>query len=140
VYAIDEVQEPTITTTEALSHRDLAILLYKERRARDVFLESGRGLWSDPAWDMLLDLFIANEEGRMVNVTSACIGGCIPTSTGLRRVDQLLNAGLIHRTTHPSDGRKGMLGLTPRATNDMKRYLDEVLRSRALGTAIARGG
>ena len=137
--AKNEVQELTITTPEALSHRDLAILLYKERRARDVFLKSGRELWSDPAWDMLLDLFIANEEGRMVNVTSACIGGCIPTSTGLRRVTQLLNAGLIHRTTDPSDGRKGMLGLTARATSDMKRYLDEILRSRTLGTTITRG-
>lgn len=140
MYAIDEIQEPTFTNRDALSHREMAILLYKERRARDAFLKPGRGLWSDPAWDMLLDLFIANESGRMVSVTSACIGGCIPTSTGLRRVGQLLKVGLIHRTTDPSDGRKGMLGLTTRAAADMKLYLDEVFRSRTSQTPIRRRG
>jgi hypothetical protein len=130
VFASNQVQEPTTADPRRLSHRDLAVLLYKERRARDVYLKAGTSLWSDPAWDMLLDLFIANEEGRLVNVTSACIGGCIPTSTGLRRVGQLLEAGLIQRTTDASDGRKGMLGLTVETTAHMRRYLDEVVRSR----------
>lgn len=115
---------------DGASHRDLALLLYNERRARDGFLPAGRGLWGDPAWDMLLDLFIAYEEDRLINITSACIGGCIPSTTGLRLISQLLDAGLVERTVDPSDGRKGMLGLKTEAAADMRRYLDEVVKRR----------
>lgn len=130
MFAIHEVQEPTITKREALAHRDLALLLYKERRVRDAFFKDGGDFWGEPAWDMLLDIFIANETGRLVNVTSACIGGDVPTATGLRHVGRLLEKGFLHRTTDPKDRRRGMLGLTDGTTAAMRRYLDETVRNR----------
>ncbi|MES3150852.1 hypothetical protein O6Y00_00485 [Sphingomonas faeni] len=111
---------------EVVSYRDLAMLLYKERRDRDLELPEARDFWSDPAWDMLLDLFIATEEGRVVNVTSACIGACVPSTTGLRWIGQLSKARLVWRGVDPFDARKGTLGLTKNAVASMKRYLDRV--------------
>ncbi len=109
-----------------VSYRDLATRLYKERRDRDLELPEARGFWSEPAWDMLLDLFIATEEGRVVNVTSACIGACVPSTTGLRWIAQLSKARLIWRGVDPFDARKGTLGLTKEAVDSMKRYLDRI--------------
>ena len=116
---------------EGPSHCELALLLYNERRSRDLLMPAGRGLWGDPAWDMLLDLFVANEEGRRVNIVSACIGGCIPTTTGLRLVGQLIDAGLVVRTIDQNDRRKGMLGLTSETSSAMRHYLDVVMRNRS---------
>ena len=44
-------------------------------------------LLSDPAWDMLLDLYAARLEGRRVSVSSLCIAAAVPpTSISRRRV------------------------------------------------------
>ncbi len=43
----------------------------RARRLRDQFFE--RGLFEDPAWDMLLDLFAAELEQTQVSVSSLCI-------------------------------------------------------------------
>lgn len=118
------------TDAPVLSYRALAMLLYKERRDRDLELPEGHDLWGEPAWDMLLDLFIATEDGRVVNVTSACIGACVPSTTGLRWIGQLSKARLIWRGVDPFDARKGTLGLTKKAVASMRRYLDRVGEAR----------
>lgn len=110
----------------ALSHCELATMLYKERRDRDLMLPEAKTFWSEPAWDMLLDLFIATEEGREVNVKGACIGACVPSTTGLRWIAQLVKARMIWRGIDPFDGRKGTLGLTRETMAGMRRYLDRV--------------
>lgn len=133
MFAIHEAQETTITTDDVPSHRDLALLLYRERRVRDAFFKDGGDFWGEPAWDMLLDIFIANETGRLVNVTSACIGGDVPIATGLRHVGRLLEKGFLDRTTDPKDRRRGMLSLTATTAAAMRRYLDEAVRSRLPG-------
>lgn len=104
----------------------MAALLYRERRSRDTYLPAARGLWSDPAWDMLLDLFIAREDGKPVSVSSACIGACLAPTTGLRWIKLLMGAGLVTRSSHPSDGRKGMLAVTDEAAASIRNYIDNV--------------
>jgi hypothetical protein len=128
---IQDVMDPEVGDA-ILSYRDLAALLYRERRARDAYLPGASKLWSDPGWDMLLDLFIATEDGKQVSVTSACIGACLAPTTGLRWIRQLTDAGLITRTDDPSDGRKGMLGVTAEARAGIRRYLDHAIQTRGL--------
>lgn len=135
---MNKTQDHTGDGDGALSHRELAALFYKERRERDVDLPAAKGLWGDPAWDMLLDLFMATEEGRMVNVTSACIGALVPSTTGLRLIAQLIKAGLVWRDPDPFDGRKGVLRLTNDTTTAMRSYLDRMAAARGLPTPIAR--
>lgn len=119
-------------------YRDMAALLYRERRSRDTYLPAARGLWSDPAWDMLLDLFIANEDGKPVSVSSACIGACLAPTTGLRWIKQLIGAGLVTRSSHPSDGRKGMLSVTDEAAASIRNYIDNVGKVRAAARVSLR--
>jgi len=54
----------------------LARHTYRRRRSRILFFEES--LFGEPAWDLLLDLFIAAKERKRVPVTSACIGAAVP--------------------------------------------------------------
>jgi hypothetical protein len=58
---------------------------YRKRRLRGMMFESAY-LFADPAWDILIDLFIASEEDQRISVSSACIGSAVPTTTALRYI------------------------------------------------------
>src|SRR5690554_5333957 len=55
------------------------------------------GLFSDPAWDMLLDLTYARLTGKRVSVSSLCIASRVPATTALRRISDLVFEGLVTR-------------------------------------------
>jgi hypothetical protein len=60
----------------------------------------------DPAWDMLLDLYIATHEHRQVSVSSLCYASGVPSTTALRHVDRLERCGLIERIADSEDRRR----------------------------------
>ncbi|HEX8415879.1 MAG TPA: hypothetical protein VF637_18645 [Sphingomicrobium sp.] len=60
---------------------DLAKGLYQARRRRDKAF-SVSGLFEDPAWDMLLALYVDEARGYNTGVTSACIAGNVAPTTG----------------------------------------------------------
>jgi hypothetical protein len=49
---------------------ELARQMYHARRERSV-LDRWEDLFGEPAWDLLLDLYVATHEGRMGSVSSA---------------------------------------------------------------------
>ena len=61
---------------------ELARQTYEDRRRRTKIFQSEE-LFGEPAWDILLDLFIAAKERRRVSVTSACIGSAVAVDNGL---------------------------------------------------------
>ena len=65
--------------------------LYHSRRLRDRIF--GSDLFADPAWDILLDLFIAQREDRKVTISSACAAASAPTSTAARHIAHLREGG-----------------------------------------------
>lgn len=79
-------------------------------------------LFSDPAWDMLLDLYAAELGQVRVSVTSLCIASNAPTSTALRWISTLEQQGLIERRSDPLDGRRFFLSLTREAVASFERY------------------
>ena len=89
---------------------ELARRLYALRRRRTRHLP--QELFGEPAWDILLDLFIAAEEGRLIPVTSACIAADVPGTTALRWLTLLESRGLIERRPDPRDGRRCHVALT----------------------------
>lgn len=93
----------------------------RARRLRDRFL--GAGLFEDPAWDMLLDLFAARLEDRRVSVSSLCIAAAVAPTTALRWINKLLGAGLFDREPDPADRRRAFIGLSVAAEEGMRRYL-----------------
>jgi DNA-binding MarR family transcriptional regulator len=84
--------------------------LYAERRRRERVFD--KGLFGEPNWDILLDLFIAGEQGREILLTSACIAACAPPTTARRHIVALERAGLIQRQTSASDRRATIVRLT----------------------------
>lgn len=91
------------------------------RRQRGEFLDAD--LFSDPAWDMLLDLTAAGIEGKQVPVSSVCAAAQVPLSTGLRQVKHLVEMGWVIRRQDPNDKRRDLLTLSEDAFQAMKRFL-----------------
>src|ERR1700754_1862754 len=89
----------------------------------------GIPVFRDPAWDMLLDLLVAAEEGRRVSVTSLCHASGVPTTTALRHVERLDALGLIERSSDPSDKRRFWVTARP---DTLKRVRELVARLRAV--------
>ena len=72
---------------------------------------------------MLLDLAAAAVEGRSVAVSSLCIAAAVPTTTALRWIRNLCDAGLFVRRDDPADARRAFISLTDDALSAMARYL-----------------
>lgn len=105
------------------SHLALARMVYNLRRKRAT-LFGNHDLFGEPAWDILLDLFIAHSEGKPVSVSSACIGSASPPTTGLRWLGVLADEGLVVRENDPEDHRRVMVRLTRAGITAMERFFD----------------
>ena len=103
---------------------DFAKRIYETRRIRDHFFPDT--LFADPAWDILLDLFIARRSHRKICVSSACVGACVPATTALRWLERLQQSGLIERMSNSGDGRSIFVRLTDEADDRMTALLDQI--------------
>ncbi|MBN8809584.1 MAG: hypothetical protein J0I47_15300 [Sphingomonas sp.] len=92
----------------------------RARRLRDQHFTAG--LFEDPAWDMLLDLYAAELEGAQVSVSSLCIAAAVPPTTALRWITRMTEAGLFERRPDPFDRRRAFLGLTTDSHQRMDRH------------------
>ena len=80
-------------------------------------------LFADPAFDMMLFVFVEEEEGRPVE-TSACYRASgVPRTTAVRWINMLIGAGLFHSTPHPTDRRLALLSLSDDAREGMRQWL-----------------
>ena len=88
--------------------------IYRFRKRRDLLFEQQAfgHLFGEPAWDMLLDLYIARVKGVQISVTSLCIAGSVPTTTGLRWIQLLVRSGLARRHADESDARRTFVEIT----------------------------
>lgn len=109
------------TAAEPDGPADHARRVYRERRRRlEIF--GDETLFGEPAWDILLDLYVAGEKGKRVAVTSACIGSGVPSTTALRWLNVLEARGLVEREEDNVDARRSFVRLTPRAQALMREY------------------
>ena len=95
--------------------------LLKLRRTRERYFPAE--IFADPAWDMLLDLTAARLEGKRVSVSSLCIAAAVPTTTALRWIRSLTEAGLFVRYTDPGDARRSHVEIAEPAAAAMLGYL-----------------
>lgn len=100
----------------------LARKLYALRRKRAAIFGHA-DLFGEPAWDILLDLYIAHGEGKPVSVSSACIGSAAPSTTGLRWLGVLVDVGLVLREHDPADQRRVLVRLSDEGKAAMERFL-----------------
>ena len=83
----------------------------------------GGDLFGDPAWDILLDLFISHHEHKRLSVSAVCIGVSGSSATALRYLALLQVTGLVSRTQDASDGRRSYVDLTPIGLSKLKMLL-----------------
>ena len=84
--------------------------------------------FSDPAWEMLLDLKAAKGERRNVSVSSLCIASGVAPTTALRWIGHMIEAGLVVRHEDEEDRRRVYISLTDYAAAAMARYFSEAKR------------
>ncbi len=83
-------------------------------------------LFSDPAWDMLLDLMLAHLSDKKVYVTSLCIAAGVPIATAFRRIEDLAAKGLVTKTRDSKDTRRVFVELTDGGYEKMASYFGAV--------------
>ncbi|HVF94498.1 MAG TPA: hypothetical protein VM900_09310 [Sphingomonas sp.] len=103
---------------------DIARRLLDERQARLDFFPSE--LFHEPAWDMLLAVYLAGEEGRIVNVKALVSTTNAPVTTSQRWIDHLHKLKLIERIVDPADRRRVEISLSDSGARAVIAYLDRV--------------
>lgn len=125
----DAPLKPAAGISDAISHSDqtrlahatLAREAYARRRERSAIFGNAE-LFGEPAWDILLDLYVAYAEQKPVSVSSACIGSAAPPTTGLRWLGVLSEQGLIVREHDPEDQRRVLVRLSESGIGAMDKY------------------
>lgn len=92
-----------------------------KRRLRERYL--GSAVVGEPAFDLLLELFVQEAEGRAVYTTSAAVASGAPLTTALRQIAMLVESGLVRRLPDPIDRRRVIVQLTPEGMRTMTDYL-----------------
>lgn len=111
-------------TEEGLSADRIESIL-KARAARNLYFDSQ--LFSDPTWDMLLDLMLARLRGHKIPVSTLCISSGVPLATAHRRMIALLKLGLIRRASDQDDARRVLVELTEDGEARMRNYFERTL-------------
>ena len=114
-----------IEATTHVSRADLAKHLYEMRRKRDDFLPPD--LFAEPAWDIMLLLYWADEKQDRMSVSAVCASAGVPATTAMRWIQTLIDTRLVERTAHPTDLRMSWLSLTLEARTALERYLSWVI-------------
>ncbi len=96
-----------------------------------------KNVFRDSAWDIMLELFAIEQEGRKMCVKETmAISGESATST-IRRLEGLEEAGLIFRRYDPMDHRRMLVHLTIRGREAMVAFLHHLFE---VGDPPGHGG
>lgn len=101
---------------------DHLVSLILLRRARAVVF--GDNLFSDPAWDILLELYAAQLGARVMSLSDLAKATDTPLSTTERWIAALAERGLVKSTTDPKDSADVKIQLTPDAALKMEHLGD----------------
>ena len=95
---------------------------------RDRLTNMPNELFGEPGWDILLDLFIEQAEGRVTPVTSASIASCAPATTALRYLSLLESIRYIEEKQKHKDKRVRLIGLSKLGHESVASYLKRRLQ------------
>lgn len=86
-------------------------------------------LFADPAWDILLELYVLEHEQRRTSVSKLSVSAAIAATTAIRWLDKLQSEGLIEREADPLDARRVWVSLSEQGLGAMTAYLEELAGS-----------
>lgn len=97
----------------------------RDRQVRSDFVGNAE-MFGEPAWDILLDLFIRQAQDENVSIKAACLSPATRASTLLRWLNVLVDNGLLVCENDPSDQKQRLIRLTAAGYEGMLRYLDSI--------------
>jgi hypothetical protein len=112
----------SMTGTGLNSVADQARRLYRQRRERNGSL--GGELFGEPAWDLLLALYVARCQNRPISTLSASIAAAAPLSATWRWLCYLEEYGLIEFRYRSPDAGSTLMALTEDGFERMTLLLD----------------
>jgi DNA-binding MarR family transcriptional regulator len=98
--------------------------LLAERRLRRQHLPAE--LFHEPAWDMLLALFVARNDGQPMNIKALVAMADAPVTTSQRWIEHLYKLRLIDRVIDPADRRRVEISLSAVGEDAVSSYLQAV--------------
>lgn len=124
--------EPAVSTNLGASNDESRLILSETKRGileAEIRRRKTRAKFfpdlklADPAWDMLLDLKLAQYSGWEVSVSSLCIAACVPPTTALRWIRVMVQDGYFQRKEDFLDRRRAFISLGEKGEELMDGYL-----------------
>lgn len=116
--------ETLITSLMSTSMKEVQDVIRARAKRRKFF---DAGLFADPAWDILLELYACSATQRNVSVSKLIYAIEVPQTTGLRWVTVLEKQGLIVRASDPTDRRRIWVRLSDLGRQKMDSYFADTL-------------
>jgi len=114
-----------LMTREELVERARKAFVRRRRRARFF----GPDLFGEPAWDMLLALYVTEPMGPRNTIGRLVKYADLSATTAIRWINALEEGGLITRSQHPTDQRSVHVELTDHARRLLDSYFSETILS-----------
>lgn len=100
---------------------------FGNRHRRTTIFE--RSMFGEPAWDMLLALYILDVSGQRQTTGALMQFSGAPITTARRWLDYLVGNGLALRSHHPTDQRVMFISLTEKGRYALDLYYSETVES-----------
>ena len=105
----------------------LRLALQAQQMRKTVATLFPRDVFRDFAWDILLELFVAEQRSRAICVKDLILVSGETSTSALRRIDRLEDAGLLQRRHDSSDHRRVSVALTAKGDNAMTALLRSLI-------------
>ena len=121
--AVQADAQDTTIFDEASYTADVATTLAVKKAVDLIEIAVAVNLFADPAWFILLDLFVRQHSALDTGVSSACRASFSPVTTALRHIAIMTERNIIVRRFDPRDQRRVYLELTEETKQEIQRIL-----------------
>jgi hypothetical protein len=104
---------------------DFARQIQIGRKQRDRYFDPM--LFSNPAWDILLNLFVADADGRAISVIDCCAASTVPQGVALRWLTYLKQEEMVIEVTDPDYPRQTLIRLSDPTRMAIRSYLGSLV-------------
>jgi len=104
---------------------EFARQLLAGRRQRDRYFDPM--LFSNPAWDILLNLYVADAEGKPMSLLDSCTAAIVPQGVALRWLGYLRQEEMVMEVPDPARPRHMLVRLSGQARLTISSYLGSLV-------------
>ena len=95
------------------------------RKQRDRYFDPI--LFSNPAWDILLHLYVADAEAKPVSVLDSCLASTVPQGVALRWLGYLKQEEMVIEMPDPARPRQTIVRLSDQTRSAVSAYLGSLV-------------